>query len=364
MRRVQREDGVWLELPARQVQPMLSWGLVVFGIACSVFMMFWIGGAAGWNFNWRHGAIPRLVFASLGLPGLAVTVAMVVIGIGLARGWSTCGIGIGASNLLVRERIGWLSWTWRVAIADLRGIVHDIQPRRLAARTLLIRRSGRRDLFVAPGYPAEALQDLALAMQRELSFSVQSVPIVGAPGLGPPPGNIEVEEADGRIAIAIPIPMHSRPWPVLVFAVVWLGIVSYLSLRVLDDPSSSWTVGLFLLPFWAIGIGLIIGFIHFGWRQVSMLWDGSRLTLVDASPMRRRIRSWEREEIAEILAVDRGSDSGRYLVVTVKQRSGKEHDLTGSLDSGAQTWIATRLRAAVAPAPAESEVSLEAAAKA
>lgn len=342
-------DGFRLTLPPRRVPPALAWGLLAFGLAGSVFMVFWIGGAAGWQLSSRTTGgfdAVRLLFAALGLPGLAITLGMLVIGLGLLRGWSFVQFAISRDALTVRERIGWLGWTWRIAIADLRGIAHATHG---GFNALLLRRAGRSDLATAPGYPLDLLQSLAAALQRELApIALQPIPVVADAGLGPPPGTLVVEEEDGRVAIALAAP--SRPWALLVFALLWLGGTGFMTAKAAVDPRASWPILLFLLPFWAIGLGMVLGFIHTGGRRISLLWSDQRLTLIDHSPLRRRIRGWDREEIADILVVERGSGSGRYEAVAVKPRIGKEFELPGQLDASARVWIAARLRAVLTDA--------------
>lgn len=332
--------GTWLALPPRVVPRGAAWGMVAVGLAITAFMVFWMHGAGGgWRFRSAGDLIP-LVFAALGLPGLLIGLGVVLLGIGLLRGASRCRVGLVREDVLVREELWWLHWTRRTPRRGLRGLlVREAEPVRTA---LLLRRDGAADLRCAAGYPAAQLHALAAALDGLLGGIA-----VADPAQAPPPGNLEVEEAGGRLAIAL-----ARPgaWlPLAIFILFWLGVTAVFTatgLGLLGKPLS-WGLLAFTLPFWAIGIGLALLAVHSATHRVALLWDGTQLTLVDRSALRRRVRTWRPAELAAVLSVERGSGSGRYRVVELRQRDGGEHSIALGLDEEAQEWIAARLRRAL-----------------
>ena len=344
-----RPDGTWLVLPIRRVPPLVGWGIALFGAGILAFMVFWIGGAAGWGRGPGSGLdAVRYVFAAFGLPGLLAGLAAIVIGAGLALGLSRCELGITRERLLVRERIGRLRWTRAMPLGALRGII--VPERATPLGGLCLRRSGRPDVRCAPGYDAATIAELAARLPEELARTGgPRLQVVEREGLGPPPGTLRVEEADGRLAIRQGPP--AKPWSLLVFATCWCGGLAFITWNVArgSNPDGSvWGPLLFLSAFWLVGIGVVLAFVHAGWRRLDVLWADDRLTVIDASPLRRRLHSWSRDELADILVEEHGSGSGRYEAVTIRPRTGRPQELPHFGDVPAAAWIAGRLRQALA----------------
>lgn len=334
--------GAWLVLPPRVVPRAMAWVMLGVGLAVTCFMLFWMHGASGgWRYRSAGDLIP-IVFGLLGLPGLAFGVGVLALGVGLLRGWSRCRVGVLATEVLVREELGLAHWTRRVPRAALRGVI--VREAEQMQSAVLLRCHDRADVRCAIGYPVEQLAELADGLGSLLG---SDAPLAAADH-APPPGNLQVDEAGDRVAIAL---TGRRQWvPLAVFTMLWLGFVgvfSAVALGFIGSKPSSWTMLAFTLPFWAAGIGLAVLCVHMRTHSVSLLWDGAALTLIDRSALRRRIRTWRPEELSAILVSERGSGSGRYRVVALRQRQGGDHDLGMGLDAESQLWIAARLRRAL-----------------
>lgn len=346
VRRVEGPGCTWLEGPPRIAPAPVAWGMIAVGAIVVGFMAFWMSGASGgWRYRSPADLVP-IVFGLLGLPGLGFGLLFLALGVGLLRGWSRCCIGVGRDAVLIRERLGILRWTRRVPRGAIAGILLG-EGEELRA-PLILRRRGQHDLRCAAGYPRAVRQALADALGRLLGGGLAAI----RPGRAPPPGNLAVEEADGRLAVSL---AGKRGWGVIAaFTLVWLTFVGCFTVGALGLPGggpAAWGMAAFTLPFWAAGIGLALLCVHRATRRASLLWDGRMLTQVDVSVLRRRIRRWSAAELHDVLVEERGSGSGRYRVVALHQRDGARYDLGEGLDDGAQEWIAARLRLELGLAP-------------
>lgn len=347
VKRVDHPDGVELALPPRPLPRILGWALAIFGLVGTVFMLFWIGDASGVNnfAAFRHQAtsgfgMAQLLFAAFGLPGLLGALALLIAGIGLASGASRCSVIITSRCVRLREQLGPLRWSWTVPLDEVRALaIAEIDgSQRFTA--LMLRRAGRKDLPLAMGYPVSQVKELATALERELRSAGVAVDVMEDFRLGPPPGNLHVEEAGGRIAIDLVRP--TRPWYMVLFVVAWLVVATGMWFRL--HPQAEEPLAVVLAVVWVIGLGAGLATLHKGWRHVALLWDGATLSLIDRSPLRSRLTTWSRAEIADIGVEQRGSGSGRYQALTITPRGGKPRDLPLVGDPVAREWISARLR--------------------
>lgn len=338
LRRSEGPDGTWLEAPPRTASAATAWGMAAFGVVVTGFMVFWMTGASG---GWRYrgpGDLIAIAFGLLGLPGLGFGLLMVMAGIGLRRGWSRCSVCVGRDRVQVREQLGVLRWTRSVPRSEVVGFLLGDPAQPQPQRPLLLRRRGRGDLRCATGCPAEVQQQLLDGLNGLLGGGIRADRV-------PPPGNLLVEESRGRLAIALRQPGGWRG--LAVFALVWLGFVggfTALALGLVGGRPASWGMVAATLPFWAVGAGMACLCVHLATRRSSLLWDGAMLTQIETSALRRRIRTWSARQLGDILVEERGSGSGRYQVVALRQHDGSIHDLGQGLDGEALAWIADRLR--------------------
>ncbi len=164
----QLADGVRYVLPRRQLGSARYAGIVLiaFGFSATGFMIAWMSGAVGTG---PSGDDPmrwfEIGFALMGLPGLLVGLALILVGLIVLLNLTNSEIELRAGKLCAIERFGPFRWTLRRSVGSIKQLVVDwalrSQPEhgsesgtpldtKLAA--IIARGERTRPMILAPGY--------------------------------------------------------------------------------------------------------------------------------------------------------------------------------------------------------------------
>ncbi len=416
-------DGIRLALPPRSITPgMRVAGVcaILFGLGLLVFACFWLQMTLGTAFPQNAPAGPEaagpglplffriflIAFAAIGLLPLGIGLGLVVAGSALVLGGSRCEVGIGRSQLLVREYLGWLRWTFRRRIADLTGLRLGWQEREDAAtcnrvpELVATCRRGR-PLRIAAAYPVEALRRLATELGRELpqvpvtdgipqAETAGPTPAPAAatqapepPDPGPPPAGVTCQPRPGGLTLeAAPSGIWKGARFFVGFATFWLLITAAVSIPMVlsilagkpirstdGAPTSPWFLVAFLSLFWAVGLGMLAAAIHIGTRRTTIVIGDGLLVLTVISRLRQSRRQWPLETVGSVAVGPSGTSVNdrplpclhlRIGDATIKTLTAWNEDAERRL-----AWIATVLSTVLArraqppgAAPAEMPSSL------
>jgi hypothetical protein len=345
-------NGIHYRLPRPQLGPVrwVAGGLLI-AVGCfpvgmgGVFIAF----AATMIPDMRW---PILPFACL---ILLMPLAFVLVGLGLIflGGWTLAGhqeIALTTRQLRCAMCLGPVRWSGRRSRACLNQFTvvrgHQRDPNAptapgLSGNVLQVECEGRRPLRLAYGFPEEWLQALAddLAHQCQVLSSEdadeKSAVSVAAESTSPHdirerperPINCRAileEEIDGVTVVMPPAGVWHGSHKFIVFwTFLWCGMllpvtVIFGTVAVLGEvrdeqgqPMAPLFPLLFLIPFWLIGIIMLLIILYRGRRCVKLRVDGEWLLLVQTGLFRRRRSEWPRAQIADLGVVcDRRSRIG------------------------------------------------------
>jgi hypothetical protein len=130
------------------------------------------------------------------------------------------------------------------------------------------------------------------------------------------------------------------------------------------QPVNPFWPGLFLVPFWLIGLGCMVGVLHRGRRQAVLAVAGGRLMILQTGSFHRQRQEWSREQLRSVgVLVTKHTDSegGTQFKneLLIEPANGPSVKLLGHRSKQELEWIATSLRRALAMAatPADRAIS-------
>jgi hypothetical protein len=321
--------------------------LIPFGLLPAVAGAFFISFAAR--------VIPDLTWPAILISCvfLLIPLAFLVGGLSLIYlgAWMLVGeqeITLTARHVGSAWRVGPLRWPGRRSRARLRQftVVRGNQAGPVARGTpeangmvLLAECEGGRPLRLAVGYPEEWLQALAADLARKCRTlpAGESAEPVGVAEESASPHDIRdrperpvncravLEERPGGVSLVMPPAgvWHGTNKFIVFWTFAWCAFVLIFSAAFgtaalqgkvhnqQGDPDSPLCSILFLVPFWLVGIGFLIGVLHRGQRRVRLTVDGDRLLVVQSGLSGTRRREWSRGEIVGLRVVcDRRSTIG------------------------------------------------------
>jgi hypothetical protein len=239
-------------------------------------------------------------------------------------------------------------------------------------------------LFLVAGYPEELLGALAEELSRrtapppsELLHAPPAEPILVAEETDDPaavrerprqpadsPALIETY-ADG-VTITLPptgiwqgsnrfLVVWTCGWCFVLLAIT-IGFVAGLVTGNLKDeagqPINPLLAGLFLVPFWLVGLGCLAAVVHRGRRLAILAVAGDRLMILQTGPFRTQQREFQREQLRSLRAlVTKHTDSeGSTTWITellIEPNDGPSVQMLGHRSKQEIEWIATTLRQAL-----------------
>jgi hypothetical protein len=364
------------ELPVRP----LGWGRL-FGLFFVGFglLFAWSPAHGVWQLiqKWLHGTSggTETFFSLFQLP--FVIAGAVPLAIGLLILFGRCRVEWKDGQLRVAEMLGPLRWTRRLPrkpiskleVAAARSTSGNSAPRQLDGFSGLaaVFEDGTKKLVVL-GYP----KDWLLALAGELKGYVGGSAFATAPTevevVEPslkgeddddmpeqPAGSlIRVEEHTAGVKLIVPpAGLWRGSKGLFFFALMWCGfMVVFTTVMVLPGTKkggSIWLFILFLLGFWAIGLGMMAAAINLGRRTATMAAEGGRLRVETRGLFGAKRQEWSRGEMAAIRADSSGMAVNDRPVIELQIHpvAGKKVGLLAGRDENELRWMATRLRQAL-----------------
>ncbi len=373
--RVERDfRGARLILPPRPAGALRVPAAVVAvaGLAVAVWMGLWlaVGLRRGLSGLALLPAIPKAVVLYFALRFSSLAQA-------LRQGRSHC-------EIVVRE--GWLRWAeyggfvrW-VGIRRLDAIVKFVRsdavlaPQGAAAPSVwpsLIAMDRRnRPLPLAFGYPAPVLDELTAHLKTIVpdafpaesaapppAFTQETIePQAPAPlREEPPPGTrIRMETLPDGVAFVIPpVGLARGSHGLFPLGIFWTALTAVIGVAALAGgkaaESAGWLIGLFILLFVAVGIGLMLGGIRMGRRQTLIAATRGYLAVRQSSPFGVKEIRLEAAEVDDVRLGPSGMEVNNRPVMElqIRTRDGKTRGWLSECRREEKEWIAARLRRAL-----------------
>ena len=179
------------------------------------------------------------------------------------------------------------------------------------------------------------------------------------PALTQPAGSqIAVDKFEGGLTIRVP---PAGVWKgssgMFIFALLWNGFMTVFTSAVLcgglnaenqPDETALWVFPLFLLLFWSVGIGVLLGALNMGRRSAMFAIAAGKLLVMQRGIFGTKQREWAVEEIDAIATGSSGMKVNDRDVpqLQIKSTSGEKLGLLTGRDSQELEWLACELRGA------------------
>ncbi len=362
------------------------------------------GGAAG-----RMGWI-AIAFGCFGLLGLIPALGLLFGGIAVVRNRTWCDIEVRSGKITVKERFSLIRLRRKRATSDIQRLrvtdaseasddkqSHDWQTWLGDYDTALMADTGgARKFAIAVAYPRELLARLAeeLAPRLEADVSIASATIVRDPmavGRDKPvlrkievvdgPGDSDELDESGELpgvpdqpvgstatiqrreyGITIDIPpagLLKGSKGLFFFALLWNAFISIfivvatlgaVGVIEMEGDAPPWLMLVFVIPFVAVGVGMMIGAINMGRRHATIATADDLVMIVRHSIFGKSTREWSADQIAAICIGNSGMEVNDVPVreLQIHPNDGKKFGCLSQLDDDELVWIAAELNQALA----------------
>ncbi len=366
-------------LPRRNLGKMrrLGWVPIAFGLFVTVFMFFWMWGPIASGL--RSTGVGRWLgigFGLLGLPGVAAGFGFLGAGLAILGNGTHSEVSVGNGRICAIERMGVIPLrrcrkTEQVLrlIVEKGGIpVTDNRGRQQTiARDLAFLKAemqGGAPFLLVPGYPAELLRSLADKLASALpAGNPSSVLETDAPAVEvveseagkavedvevPMPAGTDITLRRERNGLAISVPPRGL-WKgsqgLFFFSLFWNGFMVVFTLAMLQGKAPL-PACLFLLLFWAIGLGLLFGSIQMARRRVLLAVVNDVLACRSMGPFGTKERRLQLAEIETIRVGPSGVEVNHRPVMELQfiSRSGQKTGILSNRSREEQEWLAWVLR--------------------
>jgi hypothetical protein len=312
-----------------------------------------------------------------------VAVGLLFAGLGFLALVGRCEIEVVDGWLKTFDGIGSRGWRRQRCAANLRRLVvehhpvkHNEQPIRTGplAGFALIKAEfdGDKPMRLAIGYPQSWLRPLAdhLAERCRLSTEPGIVPSARPPievtlisvlhsefvelAEQPPRSRITLEENPTGFLLRVPAAGLFRRggggylfW----FGVVWCCLTLSFTVGALFAPiqGDAWILLLFLIAFWAVGAGLMVGALNLARRQAVLAVVDDTLMVMQTGIFGSRRWEWRRDDLCDIIAGKSNVTVNDQPVIELQilPKEGKRVGVLLGRGTDELRWLATVLRRAL-----------------
>jgi hypothetical protein len=140
------------------------------------------------------------------------------------------------------------------------------------------------------------------------------------------------------------------------FALLWNGFMTIFTSVALGiglqaeekpDETALWVIPLFLLVFWAVGIGLLLGALNMGRRSAMFAIAAGKLLVMQKGIFGTKQREWPVEEITDIRLGPSGMKvNDRDVLQLQVHAAGEKLGLLTGRNERELAWLACELRSA------------------
>lgn len=369
---IQMEEPSWglrYIFPPRPLRVRLFYGLLPIGVSLALAGGL-IGGVTAFAPN------PMVFWVMLAWPfGPILLICLWGVIAGLFSFNCHAEVRVCDQQLQATDRVGPLVWWRSRSVRRIRRLVvvvrgpspRDASPETLA--DLIAQCNGVEPLWLATQYPRVWLTALAKDLSHRLGVVAPVVAeewrdFTGGDRPEQPAGSLTIYErqANGVILRAPPRGVWRSSGGIFGFGLLWCAVLTLMTAGWLflaltpDGPGLLFL--LFLLPFWAIGFGLVLPPIQSGRRRVTLSVVGDDLKLQDVGPFGGVRQQWKRDELTDVRATREviTDDDGQEVVyiLVIQPRTGPPFKLhahrfcaVNDLVGAEAEWYATELRKAL-----------------
>lgn len=364
------------EFPVRP----LGWGKLLGAFLVGFAVLFcWGPAQMVWEFiqDWiEHGPdVGNLLFGVFLV--LFVVAGCLPAMIGLLILFGRCRVEWKDGRLRSTEILGPLRWTHRMPAKPIRKLeVSAVTSRsggaprqrldRLGALTAEFEDGSKR--LVVLGYP----KDWLLGLAEELKLYVGGAAFSAGPaqvavverlspeevdddGLEQPPDSLVVLEQNisGVRLTVPPAGLWRGSVGFFAFALMWCAFMVVLTVMMVSSGlrkhDGIWIPILFIVVFWAVGLGMLASAINMGRRTATLDVQGGRLCVETKGLFGAKRLEWSQAEIAAIRADSSGMEVNERPVIELQiyPIAGKKVGLLAGRDEDELRWMAARLRGAL-----------------
>lgn len=385
--RVESEmDGVRYILPARNLGKTSKAGIgfLIFGFVITAFMFLWMSGPirAGLHSPGHSGWL-SICFGLTGLPGLAIGVGLMMVGLAIMRSMGHSEVLVSRDRIWSIECIGPFRLRFKRDInAIVKLVIGDSTIRSrtdggpwqdLSSQLSLIKVEcgGVRPMVMAIAYPTEVVKALAGSLtdsvaalsHRPGAFTVseeKNIPVVDESGAAGPvdvPVNkpadsmAVVREVDNGFAVVVPpAGLIKGSKGLFFFGLFWNGFMALFTSGMLFGGKSGNTpapIYLFVTAFWAIGIGLLLAAINMGKRQTILAVIGDTFGVKRTGLFGTREIKLKLDEIAAVRMGQSGMEINNQQVMELQvlgKDGKKKAGLLSERKEDELLWIAWLIR--------------------
>ena len=382
--------GTRYVLPRRELGRE-RWAAVILILLGVVFVGLPLGGVVGV----LGGGWFAIVGALAALPFTVVGAVLAALGLTALRGHQE--VEFTRDRIRVIERVGPLHWSWTRPLTSITNlaVVSGVESKEATARptrptgnlrVIRARCERGKPLWIAPGYPRETVVALAAAIAERCAepsgakllddgpLTVEMIEFdpwahasstAGPPPTRPTETDIVIEErADGVTVTVPPAGVRRGSKGLFTIGLVWCIFMTVFSGASIGVPLASGQAVTTIVPFvlfgllfWCIGLGMLLGAINMGRRQVIIDVVGDTLLLTRKSLRGLRQTEWRRDELTVIRRGESGMSVNNVPVMEL-QIVGRDDRNTGLLSQRTNAeleWIASLLSAALWPTEADHE---------
>lgn len=337
-------DGVAIGLPPRRLPRA--------GCLTPFLVLFGLGFAAG----------PAIALASTDLFSALFSIPFVLGGLflvvlGFAASFGRSDVRVEHGELRATERAWPLSWTRRRTVDGVTSLRVVRMPSGDGSMAgigcLVVEYESGRPFYVALLYPTETLQSVAVDLAPHLGVDLggELPEVVGDEkierepvSLDQPPGSAATLERNevGLLLTLPPAGLMKGSKGIFLFAVIWC-LLTFVMVCLLAFAQAGGGL-LMMIPFFCIGVGLILGAVNMGRRHALIAIVRDSLLLKRMNLFGTKTHEWPRESI-ESIAVEPSSvtvNDSPVLQLAIRA-DGKRLGLWTGRDEAELRWIAAVL---------------------
>lgn len=355
----------------------IGWGPFGLGLFITLFMIAWMRGAMAGSLSGDGlGRWLGIAFGLMGLPGLAVGLGLMVLGIAILANSMSSEIVVGEGMIRAVERIGPIPLRRSRRVGQLTRLVVGKGAMTVTDRnrrttttlagdwtTLHAEVSTGKPFLLLIGYPYEVVRPLADTLAAGLSLGLHTAENgttaameVIEPEAEAPAADIEIPKPPGTdilllmqphgLAISVP-PRGLRKGSagLFFFSLMWNGFMTVMTVATIRSHPPV-PIYLFMVSFWAIGLGLLAGAIHMGKRKILIAVVNDVLACRTISPFRTSERKVALTDITAIQVGPSGIEVNDRPIMEVQiiPGKGRKIGLLSNRTAEELDWVARVLR--------------------
>lgn len=381
-------NGTCFTLPPRQLDKGRQAGLFIMAIGLVVtgFMCAWMYAPIS---SGLRGDGPMdwfaILFGLLGTPGLLAGLGVTGLGVAIMFNLTHSEVVVGRDNIWSVERMGGLAWKRKRPVESIERLVvtepltaqsqNGPTQYPMGKKAIALRAEGPtiKSLVIAPGYPEAMVRDLANRLsdvmghdRTRLVAEDRTIEVVDEPQtdgdeeeltLYQPPGSTAeyMERRDGITIIVPPTGLWKGSKGLFLFSILWNAFISVFAVVIGRDliggstnSESPWMI-LFLLPFFAVGLGMLYASINMGRRRVFLAVIDGSLAYRRIGPFKVAEHKMRADEVSAIRMGPSGMSVNNVPVMELQihRTRGKKIGMLSQRDNAELSWIAQQLRRAL-----------------